>query len=163
MEKLTRLTAAGFRSIRQVDMRPGDLTVLVGANGTGKSNFISLFNLLGFMVTENLQLYIGRRGGGSSVLHYGPKRTPLLSATLRFDDDRGGWSEYGCTLAHASPDRLIFTHEWVKFQRSGEARPFEKQLGSGHAESLLTSLSAEDTPVARVARVFLERVWGLPA
>ncbi len=50
MEKLTRLKVSGFRSIREIDMELGDLTVLVGANGSGKSNFVAFFNLLSFMV-----------------------------------------------------------------------------------------------------------------
>jgi predicted ATPase len=112
------------------------------------------------MVTDSLQLYIGRKGGGGSVLHYGPKRTPLLTTTLRFEDDRG-WSEYGCTLAHASPDRLIFTHERVTFQRTGEARPFSRDLGSGHAETQLTTASSGDEAVAKVAQTFLKRLRGL--
>ena len=161
MEKLTRLTASGFRSIRKVDIELGDLTVLIGANGSGKSNFVAFFNLLGFMVTDSLQLYIGRKGGGSSVLHYGPKHTPLLTTTLRFEDDKG-WSEYGCTLAHASPDRLIFTHERVTFQRTGEAKPpFSRELGSGHAETLLTTVNSGNDTVAQVARRFLARLKGL--
>ena len=49
MERLTRLQASGFRSIRELDLALGDLTVLIGANGSGKSNFVALFNLLGFI------------------------------------------------------------------------------------------------------------------
>ena len=160
MEKLTRLTASGFRSIRDIDIQLGDLTVLIGANGSGKSNFVAFFNLLSFMVTESLQLYIGRKGGGSSVLHYGPKRTPLLTTTLKFEGD-SGWSEYGCTLAHASPDRLIFTHERIAFQRVGEPQPFAKELGSGQAETLLTEKSSGGDTVAQVSRIFLARLKAL--
>ena len=161
MEKLTRLTASGFRSIREIDMELGDLTVLVGANGSGKSNFVAFFNLLSFMVTGSLQLCIGRKGGGSSLLHYGPKRTPVLTTTLRFEGDNR-WSEYGCTLAHASPDRLIFTHEQVAFQRRGEEKPFCKVLGSGQAETDLAVVSTgSDRVAAQVSQVFLSRLKGL--
>lgn len=160
MEKLTRLKASGFRSIRDIDIKLSDLTVLIGANGSGKSNFVAFFNMLSFMVTESLQLYIARKGGGSSILHYGPKRTPVLTTTLRFDGENG-WSEYGCTLAHASPDRLIFTHERVAFQKPDAKKPFEKQLGSGQAETDLTAVSAGNDAVAQVARIFLARFKGL--
>lgn len=158
MEKLTRLTASGFRSIRNLDIELGDLTVLIGANGSGKSNFVSFFDLLSFMLSGTLQLYIARKGGGSSLLHYGPKRTPLLTTTLRFEDATG-WSQYGCTLAFASPDRLIFTDESVSFQRVGEPKPYSKTLNSGQAETdLLAVASGGGAPVATVARVFLSRL-----
>ena len=161
MEKLTRLTASGFRSIRTIDMELGDLTVLIGANGSGKSNFVAFFNMLSFMVTGSLQLYIGRKGGGSSILHYGPKRAPVLTTTLRFEGDTG-WSEYGCTLAYASPDRLIFTDEHVAFQRRGEERPFEGVLRSGQAETDLAAVSTGgDRVAAQVAQIFLSRLKGL--
>jgi predicted ATPase len=160
VEKLIRLKASGFRSIREIDLTLSDLTVLIGANGSGKSNFVALFNLLGFMMTGSLQLYIGRKGGGSSILHYGPKRTPLLTTTLRFEGATG-WSEYGCTLAHASPDRLIFTDEHVAFQRPGELNPFSRVLSSGQAETDLTAVSAGGGVAAQVAQVFLTRLRGL--
>jgi len=142
-------------------MELGDLTVLIGANGSGKSNLVAFFNLLSFMMSGTLQLYIGRKGGGSSVLHYGPKRTPLLATTLRFEGENG-WSEYGCTLAFASPDRLIFTDERVAFQRPSEVRPFTKVLNSGQAETDLLSVSTGTDPTAAtVARIFLSRLKGL--
>src|SRR5262245_10171013 len=107
--------------------------------------------MLSFMMTQSLQLYIGRKGGGSSILHYGPKKTPVFTTALRFQG-KNGWSEYECTLAHASPDRLIFTHERVAFQRPDEPKPFDKQLGSGHAETELATISAADDPAGQVAR-----------
>lgn len=160
MEKLARFQASGFRSIRELDLALGDLTVLIGANGSGKSNFVALFNLLGFMMTESLQLYIGRKGGGNSILHYGAKRTPVLTISLRFED-ASGWSEYGCTLAHASPDRLIFTHERVAFQKQGAPKAFEKSLGAGHIETALAEASSGSDAAANVARIFLSRLKGL--
>jgi predicted ATPase len=160
VEKLTRFQASGFRSIRELDLALGDLTVLIGANGSGKSNFVALFNLLGFMMTESLQLYIGRKGGGNSILHYGAKRTPVLTTSLRFED-ASGWSEYGCTLAHASPDRLIFTHERVAFQKQGAPKAFDKSLGAGHIETALVEASSGNDAAANVARIFLARLKGL--
>jgi predicted ATPase len=133
---------------------------LIGANGSGKSNLVSFFNMLGFMMTESLQLYIGRKGGGNSILHYGSKKTPVLTTSLRFES-KNGWSEYDCTLAHASPDRLIFTHEHIAFQKSGAKKPFDKPLGSGHSETALADASSGGDTAAQVARVFLSRLKGL--
>lgn len=159
MEKLTRLKVSGFRSIRELDLDVKDLTVLIGANGSGKSNLVSVFNLLSFMMTGRLQLYLGRMGGASSVLHYGARRTPTLTMELRFESETG-WSEYACTLANAAPDRLIFTHERVAFQRTGEPKPYEKQLGSGHIESALAEAALSDG-AAKVAKIFLARLKDL--
>ena len=45
--KLSSLTLKGFKTIRElVGFKPRPLNVLIGANGAGKSNFISFFRLL---------------------------------------------------------------------------------------------------------------------
>ena len=37
--RLDRIILRGFKTIRELDFRPGPLTVLIGPNGAGKSNF----------------------------------------------------------------------------------------------------------------------------
>jgi len=162
MERLTRLRVSGFRSLRDLELQPTALTVLIGANGSGKSNLVEFFNMLSFTLSGSLQLYVSRRGGGSSILHYGPKKTPVVSAELVFEDPKGT-SEYGCSLAFASPDRLIFTDEHVKFQRAGESKPFSKTLNVGQTETDLLALAEAkgNATASTVARVFLRRLRGL--
>jgi len=159
MEKLTHLKVSGFRSLRSIDTRLGDLTVLIGANGSGKSNFVALFNMLSFMLSGSLQLYIGRKGGGSSILHYGPKFTPALEVDLTFED-LTGQSQYGFSMAFASPDRLIFTNEQVSFQKRGNNTPYTESLGSAQTESRLIEKAALPDPSTsqQVARIFIKRL-----
>ena len=45
------ITLQGFKSIRSLeDFKLGTVNVLIGANGSGKSNFVSFFSLLREMV-----------------------------------------------------------------------------------------------------------------
>ena len=45
--RLRQLTVRGFKSIRELEgLKLANLNVLIGANGAGKSNFISLFRML---------------------------------------------------------------------------------------------------------------------
>ena len=47
MATLNKLTIRGFKSIQNLeDFELGQLNVIVGANGAGKSNLISFFRLL---------------------------------------------------------------------------------------------------------------------
>ena len=67
MNRLTKLTLRGFKSIHEVnDFALTERNVLIGANGSGKSNLISFFKLLNWMTPPpgNLQFQIGRMGGG---------------------------------------------------------------------------------------------------
>ncbi len=52
MHRLDRIRVAGFRSIKDqtVELRP--LNLLIGANGSGKSNFIGNFRLLSEIVKD---------------------------------------------------------------------------------------------------------------
>ena len=81
MARLKSIRIAGWKSIQ--DMEPalelGSLNVLIGGNGSGKSNLVSFFQLLNELEAEHLQTYIGQSGGADSVLHLGSKVTPRSS------------------------------------------------------------------------------------
>ncbi|HOB76010.1 MAG TPA: AAA family ATPase [Phycisphaerae bacterium] len=120
----------------------GDVTVLVGANGAGKSNVVSFFRMMGYLATGALQQYIGQAGTAESILHYGSAVTPRIDAELVFGGD-GNTGIYKLSLSSAAPDTLIFTREQVIWQREGDPIPYDSVLGSGHRESLLESNGQE--------------------
>ncbi|NMU52976.1 AAA family ATPase, partial [Vibrio parahaemolyticus] len=47
MNKIDEISIQGFKSIRSLDkLQLNNLNVLIGANGVGKSNFVSYFRML---------------------------------------------------------------------------------------------------------------------
>ena len=44
MENLSHINIKGFKSIKELDLEMRPINVLIGANGSGKSNFISVAN-----------------------------------------------------------------------------------------------------------------------
>lgn len=62
----------------------GQLNVLVGANGAGKSNFVEFFRMLAAMFQENLQGFVSQSGGGDGQFYEGPQTTRKIAATLMF-------------------------------------------------------------------------------
>lgn len=158
-ERLSRLKIAGFRSLREVELEFRDRSILIGANGSGKSNLLSVFTLLSYLTSESLQLYVARRGGASSVLRYGPKITRTLTVDLTFGNGEE-WSTYGFDLELAAPDRLVFTDERLAFQRPGAPDAFRRSLGAGHVESQLPRcvLGEHGEALRRVARRFMRRL-----
>ena len=159
MEKLTQITVRGFRSFRELDLTLGDLTVLVGANGAGKSNLVAFFNMVSYLLSGQLDLYVARKGGASSLLHYGPKRSPVASAELVFEST-SVVNKYGFTVAFAAPDRFVFTDEHLWYHNHGAPKPFTRTLGTGHLESRLWEIAGEpeDSSLRKVARVFRSRL-----
>lgn len=161
MQRLRQLRVDGFRSLRKVDLELGDLSVLIGANGSGKSNLVAFLDMLSFATAGKLQLYVGLRGNASSILHYGPKRTSLLPAELRFEDGEH-WSEYHFRLAFAAQDRLIYTLEDLGFEREGASKPIDRLLDSARDETELLWLADRGTsPMNETAREILAYFSGL--
>jgi len=68
--RLANINLKGYKSINSEgqDIPIGDITILLGANGSGKSNLISFFKMLNFMMTGALQKYIGDSGFADSLL-----------------------------------------------------------------------------------------------
>jgi predicted ATPase len=96
MHLLETLSLRGFRSIKELDnFTLGPITVLVGANGSGKSNLIGFFRMMNEMMLGGLQRFLQNGGGGSNFLHFGPARTRFLDAKLAFRSD-SGLNTYRC-------------------------------------------------------------------
>ena len=130
MAKLESLTVRGFKSIRSLeDFKPGQLSVLIGANGAGKSNFIDLFHMLAHMVEKRLQVFVAEQGGQDALLFGGIKRTTGIEAEFSF-----GSNGYCFSLVPIG-DHFIFGREETRF--FGDWSTPTHFLGSGHDESKL--------------------------
>ena len=106
--KLQEVTIRGYKSIaydRPVTLKLGDVSILLGANGAGKSNIISFFRMLSYMMSKSFGRYVEISGTSHALLHYGIKRTPVMSGELKFADSNS-MDVYGFSLANATPDRL---------------------------------------------------------
>ena len=77
---LTTLAVHGYRSLREIVLPLGRLTVITGANGTGKSSLYRAFGLLADAARGRLVASLAKAGGLSSVLWAGPEE---ISAAMR--------------------------------------------------------------------------------
>lgn len=78
--QLLELHVENFRSLRDVTIPLGPLTVLVGANGVGKSNVLKVFDLLADIIRTDLEPALESRGGFDQVAFWGGPKPPT---TLR--------------------------------------------------------------------------------
>lgn len=147
MTQIRKLSIAGYKSIKTLeDFELRSLNVLIGANGAGKSNFISLFRMLNEMYEQQLQLYIQKQGGPDALLHFGRGTTDRLHAEFYFAKNG-----YKFDLVPTSDNRLIFEREvsWfggVYFNTTPSA-----VLGVTHTESKLKEAKDKYSPYVRPA------------
>lgn len=134
---LDSLEVEGYKSIRSAKIELGRINVLIGANGSGKSNLVGLFGLLADLPDRQLQLHIARQGGADAILHFGAKKTRSVGLSLRF-----GLHGYKASLVPVAGDTLVFEYElalqWVarapdQDPLSGDPVPMYLGHG-GHAE-----------------------------
>src|SRR5262245_30447459 len=64
---LRRVRIRGYKSIAFCDVQLAPLTVLVGRNASGKSNFLDALAFLRDVMDTNVPVAVKRRGGWSSV------------------------------------------------------------------------------------------------
>ncbi len=148
---LKSIQIEGFKSIRSSTLELRPLNVLIGANGAGKSNFISFFKMLNHMMTDSLGLWVGRYGGASSILHLGAKATSTIQAKLEYETDKS-INTYDFRLAHIpAGDSLLFTHEQVGVQYPAHL-PKTFFLGVGHKEAVLGSSANVDEKAIPITR-----------
>ena len=87
---LTELRVKGWKSFRDVTINFGRLTVLIGANGAGKSNLLACFSLIRAVAEGRLLDYWGKHGRAHQNFHYGPKRTEEIIINWRLGDRGAG-------------------------------------------------------------------------
>jgi len=137
--KLQKVTIKGYKSIafdKPVTLKLNDVSILLGANGAGKSNIISFFRMLSYMMSKSFGKYVEMSGTSNALLHYGAKKTREMSGEIKFSD----------SLSNATPDRLIITEERIVWHRKGKEKPYEVTLEPVFKES---ALAESDNPVAK--------------
>src|ERR1700722_17722077 len=85
MHLLETFSLQGFRSIKKLDnFALGPITVLIGANGSGKSNLIGFFRMMNDMMLGGLQPFLQSGGGASNFLHF-ERWTPKTRPVVKID------------------------------------------------------------------------------
>ena len=123
--QVTNIRIRRFKSIKSCDLNLGDINILIGSNGSGKSNFISLFRMLHSIIGGELQRFVSKQGGPNSLMYLGTKVTESMDVEFRF-----GNNGYGFRLTPTSDRKMMFDDEMFYWGGCGW-----KSIGAGHLES----------------------------
>ena len=150
--KIKSLEIKGYKSISSdypLTLNLDNINIFLGANGAGKSNIISFFKMLSFMMSGRFEEYVARAGSNQTILHFGSKKTPSISAKLRFENSKS-YDEYEFTLTTATPNRLIIKDETITWGRKeNELKPQTIQLKSNFTESGLVDTKDKTALIIR--------------
>jgi predicted ATPase len=135
--KLKSIHLKGYKSIDSIEGTSidfGDITIVIGANGVGKSNLISFFSMMNYMMTGSLQNYIAERGYADAFLYFGSRITREITSQIKFEDETAT-DNYQFRLSYAAGDILIFTEETLTYHKNTNPKPYIFQLNPAGRES----------------------------
>jgi predicted ATPase len=97
----------GYKSIREAKVELKPINILIGANGSGKSNFISFFEFLNKIYDQKLWEYVALNGGADKFLYHGRKLTSEIFTDVSFENNVSAYS----FIINSDADRFIFITE----------------------------------------------------
>ncbi len=109
------ISLKNFKSIREAnDIKFGAINLLIGANGSGKSNLISFFRLLNRIMNHDLQIYISTTGRANRFLHFGQKKSTFLEGEIILNNEAEveyNMDKYKFKLLPTEDGRFVFDEE----------------------------------------------------
>ena len=129
--RITHIRAKNYRSIRELDMELGPLTVLVGPNASGKSNVLDVLRFLRDMFYHDLDTAVSRRDGIDSIRHQS-RRDGISDVELGFTATSEGFSlDYSFSLAGDSEGGHHVKREFGTYKQDAESKdiPFDVREG----------------------------------
>ena len=84
---ISKIRIANFKSFADQTVELSDFNLLVGANASGKSNFVQAFKFLSDIATNGLEDAISLQGGVEYLHNYGIANNELLSFQMTIQDE----------------------------------------------------------------------------
>lgn len=144
MSKVDYISVKGFKSLSDVEeLKLNGVNVLIGANGSGKSNFVEAFAFLRALRRANLAHYVAAAGGASRLLHFGATRTDEMTFKVSFASEV---NQYEIKLVATDDDGLRPIAETAYFWNKDYKRPHEENLDFGREAGISVDASERDIP-----------------
>ncbi len=147
-----------YKSIERADVSLGRLTVLVGRNGSGKSNFLDALHFVSDALQTSLDSAVKSRGGIRALQWRGQMDRPV-EMELEFALPDGQTGLYGFKITHARLDRFDLVRESLQIWNASGDPVGSYAIQSGN----LVQASAEIMPPVPHDRLYLGNAAGFPA
>lgn len=140
LARIDKIEISGFKSIANLKLAIKDINVLIGGNGSGKSNFIGVFKLLREITEGRLETYVKTSGGADSILHFGSKHTSGATFEVHLNDSV---DQYKISLSPTVEDGLVPISETAFFWKKAQyLQPYSESISGVGAEAGIGSVSS---------------------
>lgn len=153
---LKRVAIRNYKSIAQCDVKLGALTWLVGANGSGKSNFLDALHFVRDSLDNSLENALRERGGISEVRRKSSGHPNNFGIRLEFNLPDGTEGMYAFNIGALLNNAYEVKREECQIGRKGHGPQFLIEKGS------VISTSAQVFPKTTADRLALLNASGLP-
>ena len=118
-DAIRKITVRGFKSIASLELQPSPINIIIGANGSGKSNVLEVFRLLRTARCSKLNDYVRAAGGAERLLHFGSEVTERIEIDLDFNFTGDlAPTGYELTLKPTADDELFAAAESISLAYS---------------------------------------------
>ena len=142
---MNKIEIKGYKSIKKLNLTLRPVNIFIGANGSGKSNFLSFFDFLKQIYSRNLQEFVALKGI-DTFLHKGEKITNEISTHLSF----ASTNDYSFTLKKGD-NGFIFTKEGMWY----DGNPYVENLIEIASYGNESNLRYQTKPRANYIREYL--------
>ena len=153
--KLSNIKLSGFKSYSSKyndDISLRNVNIMIGANGVGKSNFISFLEMIAYIASGGLDKFVAKNGFANSLLHFGDFGNGRISGELGFTDE-DKIDGYSFTLSSSVGGKLYFERESIFYQSGDSAAPYKREFGVGTVESGLIDFSGSDATAGVILKL----------
>jgi len=149
-KNLKHIKVEGFKSIAKLDLPMENINILIGANGAGKSNLISLFTFLSHLSKGKLRNYVEMEGGAERFFHFGTKHTNKMIFDLKV-----GMNGYHVEFSpNLDDDSLVFNKEYCTIDTSPRNWKLEPRKGES---GFIRENISERSYVEKYTQEYLEK------
>ena len=135
----------GYKSIKNMELELKPINILIGSNGSGKSNFVSFFKLLSSLFNSRLQGFV-QSEKADNILYFTRKITKQLYGKLIFTANDGITNNaYYFTLDHDKTGGLYIGKEASGYNvlRDNDTRNYFENYGLGESKTASSNYSRD--------------------
>ena len=155
---ISRVRIRNYKSIGDCDVELGRLTILVGRNGSGKSNFLDALRFVFDGLQTSIEHALKSRGGIDEVRRRSTGHPHNFGVQLQLSLSDSNVAEYGFEIGAKKSGGFFVKAENLKIVRPNNRIDAEYRVDNGAVHSD----THENLPPAAADRLYLVTASGLP-